>query len=217
MIRQIILINYIFCSLLLISQNEKTISKFKIYTSPSQILMGDIPIGVEHHLYKRLSHELFLQVKCFNSLFPFYKFNRGIGGKYFFNYSFFNLNKVVFKANFGYGYRYFYYNNKLDIPPVAENDIVLNNNISSMPNEYLMSKKINTNTLIIGLSSEVKVFKKMQFGVNLFFEYGIKKNWLQVNDPEFALNYNINSPYILSNTKNYNNIHLIFKLGYAIY
>lgn len=203
--------------LLFYGQNDSLKTKrLAIYVSPSQILFGDIPIGIEHSLTKKFSHELFLQFKCFNSVVPFYLYNKGFGGKYFLKYSIYKNKQINLSLNLGYGYRYFYFNNKLDNAPVNNADIPVASQGISSPTKYILNKKIIVNTAIIGLSFERKLASKIYIGINAFFEYGVRKQIILINDENFAAKYGINIPYILNSNNKYYTGNFILKIGYEI-
>ena len=69
------------------------VKRLAVYVSPSQVFFGDIPLGIEHQLTKRISHELFVYVKTFNPIINIYEYNKGLGVKYFFNYTFYKRKR----------------------------------------------------------------------------------------------------------------------------
>lgn len=184
--------------------------RLAIYVSPSQILFGDVPIGIEHSLTKRISHELFIQFKVTGPILNLYNFDQGFGCKYFFKYNLLKSKKTFLHLNLGYNYRNIFFANKQETTPIY-------NALTEIQPKFNASLRKINNSLVTGLSFESKLFKQFYYGANLFFEYGQYKNIYNINDPKFERYYNQDVPYNLEEKSNYYSINFVIKIGYEIF
>ncbi|MFN8116335.1 MAG: hypothetical protein U0W65_09495 [Bacteroidia bacterium] len=182
-----------------------------LYIAPSQILFGDIPIGIEQKLSKKLHHECFVQTKISSPILNLYDFNKGFGVKYFLKYDLTKSKTTNFFLDIGYSFSYLYFKNKMSRSPIQNNDI------NGSQKKYNMSLLRINNALITGFSFQQTIYKKIYTGLNLFFLLGKNKLNYEIKDDEFAKDYSLTSPYSIKSTNNFYNINLIIKLGYEIY
>jgi len=184
-----------------------------VYVSPSQVFFGDIPFGIEHKITKKIFHECFFQFKVANPISNVYNFNKGFGFKYFLKYNLLRSKKNYLCLNLGYNYRNVFFTNKNEITPFYQSQGVM----ADISPKYNTDLRRIKNSLIFGFSFESRLFKKLYYGANLFFEYSTQIDNYTIKDSRFDLHYNYDNPYYLQRTNYYYSINFIFKLGYEIY
>lgn len=101
-----------FC--LQVAANKDSLKKhqFYIHTIPSNILVGDVSLSIEHLYKKRISHEFQTYLKCFSPVFLHY--DKGFRFNYQLKYNFINRHCFRMSANLSASYKESSFTNKKD-------------------------------------------------------------------------------------------------------
>lgn len=202
----------LFPCVIIAQKDSLKLNHLMVYTSPSQILFGDVPLGLEHRFSKKISHELFLQFKVSGPILNLFNFNRGYGLNYFLKYDFINSRKNTLSFDLGYSYTKSSFENKKDIDPLFR----IYGNVD-IPRQYNMSVSRISSAIITGISFNREILRRIYTGANFLFECGKNKLNYEINDQNFKTDYATQVPYYLETKNFYYRINFIIKIGYKIY
>lgn len=110
-----------------------------MHTIPSNLLVGDVSLGIEHLYKKRISQELQAYVKCFSPVFL--RYDKGFRVNYQLKYNFIRRSYFRMSVNLSASYKEAAFTNKKDYR--FENREAMLNSIESTPT-YLMDRKFNS-------------------------------------------------------------------------
>lgn len=154
-------------------------NQIMINTYPSNLLAGDISLGVEHLYKKRLSHEFMFFYKVFSPEAYYYKYNKGFRLNYLMKYNFVNRKYFRMSGNISFVYRKIYFHNKedywfeklsTDLGPIKTYT-------------FLMDRQIKNYGAGVGFTMNFKVSHRISLGNDFMFEllntqksYTVKKS-----------------------------------------
>ena len=138
-----------------------------INTYPSNLLAGDISIGLEHVYRKRLSHEFMFFYKVFSPNTTFYKYDKGFRLNYLIKYNFINRKYFRMSGNISLVYKDLYYNNKEDY--WYEKFTTEHGLIKEIT--FLMDRKIKAYGVGFGLTLNFRITSKISIGSDIMIEY----------------------------------------------
>lgn len=175
----IVLIIVLFSSHQLFSNNDSIVKhKLFITSIPSNLLIGDISLGVEYLFKKRFSHEFQAYLKCFNPINIFGKYNQGYRFNYQFKYNFINRKYIRATVNLTTSYLEYSFKNKEDYWYETNPDLS-----SSSSATYLMDREIKLFGVGLGIGLNIKLSKRFYLGSDMLFElskgyrsYTVKQN-----------------------------------------
>jgi hypothetical protein len=161
----IILLNFFLLGVY--AQDTLKKNRFIINTYPSNLLVGDISLGIEHVYRKRLSHEFMFFYKVFSPNATFYKYDKGFRLNYLIKYNFIHRKYFRMSGNISLVYKDLYYNNKEDYwYEKFTTDHGLIKEIT-----FLMDRKIKAYGIGFGLTLNFRITSKISIGSDIMIEY----------------------------------------------
>ena len=204
--RKIVAITTIMIFFFLFVQGQDTLRKnrFVVNTYPSNLLAGDISVGVEHIYKKRLSHEFMFFVKVFspsNVFGPnlsFYKYDKGVRLNYLIKYNFINRKYFRMSGNMSFIYKDIYFRDKEDY--WSEKFMTDLGPIKSYT--FLMDREIKAYGVGFGFSINFRITSRISIGNDFIFEflntqksYTVKKS-IKGEIPSYYYDLSIPSTYV---------------------
>lgn len=152
-----------------IASGQDTLNKNRFYinTYPSNLLAGDISIGIEHLYKKRISHELMFFFKTFSPNIGYYKYDKGIRLNYLVKYNFINRKYFRMSGNVSFDYKNSYFHNKEDY--WREQLMTDYGQITTI--SFLMDREIKAYGVGVGLTLNFRISRKLSIGSDLLFEF----------------------------------------------
>lgn len=179
----------------LFSNNDSIIKyKFFISTIPSNLVIGDISLGIEHLYKKRFSHEFQAYLKCY-SIKKDWKYNRGFKLNYQLKYNF--ITRKYFRASINTTTSYLEYSfkNKEDYWNELSPDITITNKRAT----YLMDREIKMFGVGLGLGVNFRLNDHIYLGSDILMElsnqyksYTVKRNINPTANGNYII---LNEPY----------------------
>lgn len=188
---------------------------FFVHVIPSNLLVGDIPLGFEHLYKKRISHELQAYLKCFNPLI--FTYNKGYRLNYQVKYSVINKDYFRMSINATTSYKEASFKQK-------ESYWSENNTISAnlMP-KYIMDREFKQFGIGCGIGLNFKLAKHLFIGSEILLEICKTKKAYTVKEQQitFTSSYKpLAEPYhYQENTFSdfaYKNLVANFKVTYSL-
>lgn len=201
--------------------NNDTIAKHKLFitTIPSNLLLGDFSLGIEHLFKKRFSHEFQAYLKCYNPIKIFGKYNQGYRFNYQLKYNFINRKYFRATSNLTTSYLQYFFKNKEDYWYETNPDVGLVSRAT-----YLMDRKIKFFGIGLGLGLNFKITKHFYLGSDIMLElskghrsYTVKQNIKPDGNGNYIM---LTEPYHYSSGKYSNYIFfrpiLNFKISFLL-
>lgn len=179
--KNIIAFIFLLLGFLLTLRGQDTVRRNQIIinTYPSNLLVGDISIGIEHLYRKRLSHEFMFFYKVFSPETYYYKYNKGFRLNYLIKCNFINRKYFRMSGNMSFVYKKIYFHDKedywfeklsTDLGPIKTYT-------------FLMDRQIKNYGLGIGFGMNFRVSHRISIGNDFMFEilntqksYTVKKS-----------------------------------------
>lgn len=152
-----------------LASKQDTLKKNRVHliTYPSNLLAGDISIGLEHLYKKRISHELMFFFKMFSPNIGNYKYDKGVRLNYLVKYNFINRKYFRLSGNVSFDYKNSYFHNKEDYwREQLSTDYGQLTTIS-----FLMDREVKAYGVGIGLTFNFRINNKLSVGTDLIFEF----------------------------------------------
>jgi hypothetical protein len=161
----IILLN---CFLLVVrGQDTPRKNRFIINTYPSNLLAGDISIGIEHIYKKRLSHEFMFFYKVFSPDATYYKYDKGLRLNYLMKYNFINRKYFRMSGDISLVYKNVYFKNKEDY----WYEKLTSDRGPLKGITFLMDREIKAYGIGFGLTLNFRITSKISIGSDIIVEY----------------------------------------------
>lgn len=142
-------------------------NRFIINTYPSNIMAGDVSIGIEHVYKKRLSHEFMFYYKVFSPDATYYKYDKGCRINYLLKYNFINRKYFRMSANISLVYKDLYFKNKEDY--WYEKFMTDRGPIKGIT--FLIDREIKAYGIGCGLTLNFRITSKISIGSDIIVEY----------------------------------------------
>lgn len=167
--------------------------RFYLHTIPSNLLVGDVSLGIEHMYRKRISHEFQAYLKCFSPVFLNY--DKGFRFNYQLKYNVINRNHFRMSVNLSTSYKEAGFTNKKDY--WFENGPY---DLDAAPT-YLMDRKFKQFGVGGGIGLNFKLSRHFFIGSELLLELcKVKKTYTVLVQENYAKNgilfYKRTEPYV---------------------
>lgn len=153
-------------------------NRFIINTYPSNLLAGDISLGIEHVYKRRLSHEFMFFYKMFSPDATYYKYDKGFRLNYLMKYNFINRKYFRMSGNISLVYKDLYFKNKEDY----WYEKLTNDDGPIKGITFLMDRNIKAYGIGFGLTLNFRITSKISIGSDIIIEYLKTQNSYSVKE-----------------------------------
>lgn len=189
--------------------------QFYLHTIPSNLLVGDVSLGIEHLYKKRLSHEFQAYLKCFSPVFLNY--DKGFRFNYQLKYNVINRSHFRMSVNLSTSYKEAGFTNK--------NDYWFENGPydTDIAPTYLMDRKLKQFGIGGGIGLNFRLSRHFFIGSDLLLELcKTKKSYTVLIQEKYGTNgilfYKRTEPYVYAENTFSDFIYALpvinFKLSY---